>query len=546
MSSVTEYKYVLLGEYSKVNWVNLPDDYYENPDKYSVKIHYTPEAIVKVALARMSIAGDEFSQAFGLGVQELANLGKEERAQEKEAYENFIKASQKDKSMATQTADKILSSINLNSLSLTSEDVQLIKQNSGDKLIDTSSDLLTLSFNLDKIFDIISALDKEGIDVEKQEEQFHIIKSSIGEAIRASDFKSLHSFVAKTDELYQTLKEILHINNQIIKHIDKVNQIIYEFENEVNAPYTLIFKNELNDQIQKALLQKEENKKAIARNKMIQEQMEIVTLSQKCQQLMYLSDQGDAKDIIASVKSILSDEKLTYNDKYKMLNIRKGVLNDILIKAEQKKPRLAETKKLYDVEYAIALQFASMLEEPAPKYEFNPDRAEESLNNLKQFNATRIKKANAAAQAEKIEKAIREAMSDMKFEYIGSSKKNINGNSLSKDIYHLENGNVVTFTVSDKGKITTRVTGVKVNGVAENKSSQVSSMKHFCSKTKELERRLKEKGVNLEQGELLVPDMKYTSEIELPKEVSTNKMNVIRNAKTKPTNQQVLKYKEIK
>lgn len=70
-------------------------------------------------------------------------------------------------------------------------------------------------------------------------------------------------------------------------------------------------------------------------------------------------------------------------------------------------------------------------------------------------------------------------------------------------------------------------------------------MKHFCSKTREIEKRLEAKGVELGNAETMSPEEKYAEEIELPKEVSLEKANYISQMKSKTVIQQGLKQKEM-
>ena len=121
-------------------------------------------------------------------------------------------------------------------------------------------------------------------------------------------------------------------------------------------------------------------------------------------------------------------------------------------------------------------------------------------------------------------------MKEMQFEYLCSQTAAIaGGETVETDVYHIENGNVVSVTFV-KGRVCCSVSGVKIDGVAENKGSIVRTMKKFCSQSGQIRQKLRGKGVSLEFDEHIEPNERYAREISL-KGASASATQIIRGAK---------------
>jgi len=261
--------------------------------------------------------------------------------------------------------------------------------------------------------------------------------------------------------------------------------------------------------------------------------------------LEYIHDFQVCQDLVDSVNEILVDDRLSKQTKLSMVIVRKRLLDDKYLESKHKYSEVIKAKNNYDELYYKLSGYMKILELESPTYEFSFENINDCINQLKVQIAKYEKPAIEKKKSEYIRKSLREIMNEFRYEHIESQDIQTNGQDIHKDIYHIENGNVLAVTLVNNDQLTYRVSGIKMDGIAEDKASVVNTMKKFCDKKSIIKQKLNEKGINTLTNELFDPDIKWAEEIKLSGNVDISKVEIIRKNRMKKVQHVELKHRVV-
>ena len=126
-------------------------------------------------------------------------------------------------------------------------------------------------------------------------------------------------------------------------------------------------------------------------------------------------------------------------------------------------------------------------------------------------------------------------MIENELEYVTSKESSSAKYHIDQDIYHIDNGNVVAVTINDNGALNYYVSKVEIDGISNSEENTVASMNAFCEKYKNIEKKLKENGIQIKEKRRLEPDVKYVHTIEVDEDAKANIKNKIKKSHSSKT-----------
>jgi hypothetical protein len=486
---------------------------------------------------------------FGLGqsiihdIKEKMNIAVEEKKQKRLAFDRYLEnISLSETSKSTYIA-KMLDSVNVDGNKLSEYATSRLQNQSFEMQSQILNQVLafqTINENYKQLFYDFAS---EGIEL-PEEEVFYTAKEKAIKKLQSGDYGGFLSaneeFISMITKIKKTMLYL--IEQKKIPNIEKTDALLFIIEHNLNEPFTEIFFNELTEIMllpAKSETQEEEQK-------LLEIKKQIVEITDKLNGIIN-SIQADAiSSLVGSIKSIIFDEKLSTRTKIESIDIRRRALWDMYCKFKTENTRTLELKEKYDhnyIKYASAMKYLGL---ELVAYVFNPKTAKQDTNAL-QENYKKIEADVKKKQSmEYIRKTVRETLQSQKYTFVGTENVDVKNHKMIRDIYHIENGNVVSVTIKDNNSVNYFVSGVKIQGVTENKPSVVKTMHKFCDSKKQIDEILLAKGVAINSKDKLDPSEMIATEIEIPNTVLLEKKEFLRKQRLGTKTQVVMKQMEVK
>lgn len=434
---------------------------------------------------------------------------------------------------------------NLDFLNLSIDKVNLSNSiiSSKDEPLNLLSDISVASYYHQKFQESAFLLSEMNVPIGSIEESFYETREKFIHAINHKKFNELHAINSEFSTQIDQLRSIYdhHLKASNI-HIDKLEGIFFTVENMLELPFTRVFENELYQFLKNTLdTDANEAKKSI----LLDLKKNILSMYMDISNLAHGQDYIELKQLVDSVNTILDDTELSDDTKIDMLNTRYKVLGHNYITLTSKHQQTLVDKREYDVLYQMDYSYRKYLNMTLPDYHFDPTNSKNAIQYLK-TDIDEIKPQVEKKHEQMVfRKVVSDVMKEMQFAHIVSSEEKMGHSDVLKDVYHIENGNVVTVSVFPNGEMNYRVSAVETQGIPSNKNEVVKTMHTFCNKAATIREKLREKGVMSANNELLEPNIKYVKEIVLDAHVNASKKELIRKAKLGTIRSNTLKERAI-
>ncbi|GEM_PF-2726360 len=508
-------------------------------------------AIVSISAIGVAAGGVLIADGLSKGVKNikasisyLKDMMIEEQAQYQKAFDRYQKIVALNQNSAIEYLNRMKSNLNLSVLGCSTKDLVHIEKKSNEEQAKYFNLISQFSYYSETIQELLFHLSEEGTSIPDIEESLYGIKDRFVTNIKKGNLSGMEAsfseYKTQVNEIKTKIKELM-ANHQIfdVEHIDN---LIFVIENEIGIPYLTVFYNELRELLEKMSEEKSEESLDL---KLYQVKKEIIDVMTSITNLEYIHDFQVCQDLVDSVNEILVDDRLSKQTKLSMVIVRKRLLDDKYLESKHKYSEVIKAKNNYDELYYKLSGYMKILELESPTYEFSFENINDCINQLKVQIAKYEKPAIEKKKSEYIRKSLREIMNEFRYEHIESQDIQTNGQDIHKDIYHIENGNVLAVTLVNNDQLTYRVSGIKMDGIAEDKASVVNTMKKFCDKKSIIKQKLNEKGINTLTNELFDPDIKWAEEIKLSGNVDISKVEIIRKNRMKKVQHVELKHRVV-
>lgn len=458
----------------------------------------------------------------------------------REAFLSFENKVLEDPNFISDTNLKLIEKLDLKAIELDKEyfkDFDLKEKESYNLLINLSN-FIYYKEQLENLFYLASEQNLK-IDIE---EEFYQISNDLKELLKSKNINKINNRIMKLSHIFND--SIKLVNEEIaisgFKPVERLSEVLFNMENKIGVKHHYIFENELinlleeDEKIKEEKLLFEINK---YKNEMILKINEVFSLGN-------ISNEEEIDNLIKSFFNFLNDEEISNETKLSEIEQRYKILNHEYIKLKKENESILKYKNQFDVYFSEIVYIQNYLGETKMEYNFDyNNNLESQVENLKLIHNLYAEKYLNKQNSEFVKKAVRETMMELKFAHIASDDTN----NSSRDIYHLDSGNVVTISYSNKGNIRYLVSGVEMDGITSNKEQIVETMENFCDVKDLIDQKLSEKGITkVRTNERLKPAIYYAEDIKLPDNVSACSYNVIRNAKLKRREQGTKKERYIK
>ena len=479
-----------------------------------------------VALTKMSIeaakaVGSATADAFK-EMHELQSIVTEEKRRQREAYDAYVNGLKADEKRRKQHIEKLEGMIAFESLGIEEAAKNKLRALADDEKIKVYNHLINLQSKFTDVGNIFFRLSDYGIESDSEYEFFKI-KKQLAQNVNGGNYNFTETFTA-LDNLFSLLRALQNdVDNQ--DAVEFIAAQLFQIENEFDSPLLMNFYAELYD-----MLRMPEEPSESAQDKLFAVEKEVLELVQLFRDFNYeFEEKEEFTNLLRSVKSIVISED-SAETKLKLVEMRYHRMIDIYKKVSARDSEILELKRLYNEAISLNYYLRESLSLPLPRLNFDYRTASAEIKRLSAENEELAKRTEEQNKREYIRKAIRETMKEMQFDYLCSeTAATANNTAVSTDIYHIDNGNVVSVTLVND-RVCCSVSGVKLNGIPENKGAVVNSMHTFCSKRKAISQSLQSKGVAVEFDAPLEPDEKYAEEIALT-DVSPSVIEKIRREK---------------
>ena len=464
-----------------------------------------------IALGKVSI--DAFNE-----LKEFHEIGKEEKKAYKEALNEYHDISLKNEEKYKEYVIKLKKTISPTVFSLM--DNWLNKINDSDKLIELIK-LQTYIQNIENIF----RMDSFDLTLE---DKFYALRDSLEKKITRNNFdfsKDLEDF----DNLLSIIKQEV-ASKKYEDVCKKIDVIIFDVKNIINDPLIIIFHNELLE----LLKHNQDNTKEIMDfdKELVIRKQNINDLVKECSYISHpCKSLVDFNIILNKVKEQLSDDNISSKEKIMLCDMHYKWLCDDYIKIKLDYKSFESNKKRFDILKNYYCKCLNVLNRPMENLEFNFENPQESINILQDKINFINKETENESKVILTLKSIDSVMKRNGFRKINSKTIKTKKGITHKEIYHLENGNVVSFFVThDSYKFS--VNGVKIDGTSKDVYSINQSQVHMCKIKKEIEKMLISYGIETTTKELIKPELRFATEIEL-EDVSYDQIEYLKTQKRK-------------
>lgn len=493
-------------------------------------------ALTKMSAQAAKAVGSTVAGAYN-EMQELHKIVAEEKKRHREAYDAYVDSLEADEDRRKQYLKKLEGMVSFDALGIDKQSKnKLCKLADGEK-IEIFNKLINLQGKFNDISNVFFGLADYGIEPECEYE-FYIIKKKFAQNVKDGNY----DFESIFEELEKLLSQIRNLQSGIdnAEAAKFITAQLFQIENELGSPIL----TEFNAELYQKLCMPEKNAES-AEEKLFAVEKDVLALVQLFSDFNYgFEECEEFSNLLNSVKGIITSED-SAETKLQLMDARYRRMIDIYKKVSMRHGEALELKRRYNEVISLNYNLREYLSMPLPQLDFEFKTASADISRIAAENAELAKLAAERQKSEYIRKFVRETMKEMQFEYICSqATERANGESIQTDVYHIEDGNVVSVTFVN-GRVCCSVSGVKLAGIAENKGSVVSSMKKFCSKRGQIRQKLHDKGVSLEFDEHIEPNERYATEITL-QNASAAATERIRGAKLKVRRPAGAKKKTIK
>lgn len=465
-----------------------------------------------IALAKMTArAATEVGSAIADSFREVAQIHKlmsEQRKKAREAYDKYTEEVKADEAKQKEYIEKLKNLINFDALSIGEEGRQKIDRQEGAKKIQVLNDVIDMQSQFERLRDLFFGLSEMGVELDC-EYDFYAIKAEFAKKVNSGDF-DFTALNEKIDLLFQAIRDFKTEDDKK-DVVEFITAQIYKIENELDVPQLLCFSTELYEMLRV----ESEDAATSPEDALFEMERNIWQLAQLFFQIDYdFPEMGEVVALLNSVKTeLLSDNSVA--TKLEWIETRYRCLMDTYRKICARDEEVIALKQRYNEAIALNYTLKEELSLELPVMDFHYATAERDIAALAAENEMLAQKLAEKQKQEYIRKTVREAMREMQFEYLCSQTKTTSSDqTVYEDIYHIENGNVVSVTFVN-GRAYYSVSGVEIAGITASKKSIASSMEKMCSKSKELQDRLKSKGVIYTIDRRIEPREEYAHEIKL-------------------------------
>ncbi len=484
------------------------------------------DCMVRVAGASIDLAKEigmgsvdmvkEFTGGFVKGIGDISNSLKNLARDEKEMYKNTLKKYEEslanDKEKENNYISKIVNDERVKSLNVINSPSNKEEAN---KLF-----MCAVLMNKCKL-----ALDELEADTDEYYE-LEKLKETIKNSFNKLDFVN-DVLEKKINELKTRLQEIMNVKNNY--DVQKVNEVYMELSSDISEAYVTVFNNELME-----LLKNTSDRSLEKKNLLLELKRKMIDYALKLNNLEYVDGVEECQNMIEFVNSTLNDDSISDDLKIERINIRVNALKDNYLKCELNNKKIFDLKEKFDKAYWLNVSYKKYLNREIKEKNFDFKNLSEEIQILEKENKELYVECEKKQKNEYIRKAIREAMISNELEYVSSKSSNNGRSHIDQDVYHIENGDVVTVTISESGAMNYVVGNANIDGIYSDESQTLESMKKFCDKYKDIQNKLKEKGIIVDEIRRLEPNVKYIHNVNLddgPKEIIRNKIKKAKDVK---------------
>ena len=495
-----------------------------------------------VALAKMTAhAAEGIGSAFADSFREVAQMQKlmsEQRKKAEEAYEKYTETVKADEKKQKEFIEKLNSLINFEALGINDDGKKNINRLENAQKVQVLNEIVYMQNQCERLRDLFFGLSEMGVEFDC-EYDFYAIKKEFIININDGNF-DFGALNEKIDLLFKTIRDfqIAAENKDVVKFIAAQ---IYKIENELDRPQVLCFSTELYE-----MLRIERADGVVSpEDKLFEMENSVWQLAQLFFQIDYdFPEKNEILSLIASIKNeLLSDHSVS--TKLEWMETRYRCMMDTYKKICARDKEVIALKKRYNDAIALNYTLKEELALELPVMKFSYITAESDIAALAAENEKLVQELAEKQKQEYIRKTVRETMREMQFEFLCSQTKVTSSKqTVHEDVYHIENGNVVSVTFVN-GRAYYSVSGVEIAGIPANNASVTKSMEKMCSRSKELQDRLKSKGVSYTIDKRIEPNEKYAREIKL-ENASASVIERLRQEKQGKRQVATVKKKEIK
>ena len=434
-----------------------------------------------------------------------------------DALQQYEKAIQDSAQEKEEYISKLKSAINPIYFSISDNDF-LTDLNDTDELIN----LLSIQNTILAIDELLDNLQHEDIELKAQSD-FYSLLMELKDKLQNKQY-NIKNYRERFLSLLTDIKNELRSekNKDLFKKVDTYITKVHDY---IDLPAILLFHNELRDLICKIIKEDEDKEKEL----IIREE-KINELVVKCDSISHpCAALNEFIEILIKVKNQLSDMNLSLEDKIKLCDLHYHWLMDSYLKIQKEYQWFETTKKQFDDRKEYYVNCCRILNVEPKDHKFDFENCQKSIDSLEADMNSVKQKAEDVAKVNVTLKSIADVMRRNNFKHLVSSQCDSKEGKVWHEVYHLENGNVVAFFVTEKG-IRYNVSGVRLDGFDADIYSIMQSQTHMCEVKKEIEKLLMTYGFDVRTKQLIKPEDKYAKEIAL-KDVSFEEIEFLKKQK---------------
>lgn len=493
-----------------------------------------------IALAEMTArATKELGGAFAASFDEVAQLQKlrrEQNEKEKKAYRDYLRAVEAERDKQAEFIRKLNGLVDYGALGIEKEGKEKIDRLDNARKIRVLNELTDMQGRFFRLRDLFFGLSEHGVESDIEYDFFEI-KNEFANKVNGGDF-DFGAIDERVEKLFDAIRG-LKIADGNRGATEFVAAQFYKIENEWDTPQLLSFRTELYE-----MLRLEKEHAASDEDKLFDMENEVWQLAQLFDRIDHdFPEKREILDLIGSVKSELLSEHSAAT-KLSLVETRYRAMTDTYKKIRARDEEAIELKRRYNDAIALNYMLKKELGSELPVMDFRYETAESDISALSAENEALSRKLVEKQKHDYIRKTVRETMRELQFEYLCSQTKVTSSDrTVYEDVYHIDNGNVVSVTFVD-GRAYYSVSGVRLAGIPEDKKSVKRSMEKMCAKSGELQERLAKKGVRYTIDRRIEPDEDYAREIEL-NDASASVIERLRREKLGKKQEKAVKRKTI-
>lgn len=403
-----------------------------------------------------------------------------------------------------------------------------------------------LQRELERRIEIAKAIEKEKITIKEKEAELEALNKSI--SLEQEFLHRENLLKAREIEIHDLSKKLEKNTDQGVKLVKKIDREklnlenfkeIVSMEDELDIKLKNFQTMESTDDINNSLERKEKNKSiefasdssshkhvnlmfGKSNIEIVEEQTRISeVLNKEYKQLNNLIDSyllnalASSKDELLKFKKslddIINDDRFDSNYKLGQLKARKEAFLLTKDKYDSEEKYFQERKASFNNLYAEYQALINLLNEESEEFTIDSidlleKKVEEKKEVLSKENETRY-----------ISESINEVMEDLGYDIVASDYMETAKSNIFHNIYDFGNKNVLSVYTSDNGSLMFEVSGIKEKEElsARDKLRIKEGMDKFCPQYQKIKDALAEKGISINNENLLPADVKFAKAIDL-------------------------------